>query len=148
MIPSPPFLGEIALSQFGLYVALAVAGVMALTFTIIAFNYGSIWLRATASGAAVGWMELLALSLRKVPVGLVVDNRITAMKSGLEVSIDQLSTHHLSTCPAKAWRLYFNSPSSLRAASASAPDSFRFSAACRLARPATRSFSLSCALPR
>ncbi len=96
MIPTAPFLAEIALSQFGLYVAMAVAGVMALTFTIIAFNYGSIWLRATASGAAVGWMELLALSLRKVPVGLVVDNRITAMKSGLEVSIDQLSTHHLS----------------------------------------------------
>ena len=80
----------------GVLLSVAVFGVLALFFIILIFNYGSIWLRASASGASVGIMELVALSLRKVPVGAVVDNRITAMKSGLEVSIDQLSTHHLS----------------------------------------------------
>jgi len=87
---------EISLPGPGLFLTLAVVGVLALVTLILVFNYGSIWLRAQASGASVGIVELLALSLRKVPVGSVVDNRITAMKSGLEVSIDQLSTHHLS----------------------------------------------------
>src|SRR5207237_3478608 len=31
-----------------------------------------------------------------VPVGLIVDTRITAVKSGLDVSIDDLSTHYLA----------------------------------------------------
>jgi len=87
---------QVEITSPGLLFGIAVLGVLALFFAIIIFNYGSIWLRATASGASVGVMELVALSLRKVPVGAVVDNRITAMKSGLEVSIDQLSTHHLS----------------------------------------------------
>jgi uncharacterized protein YqfA (UPF0365 family) len=39
---------------------------------------------------------LIALRLRKVPVGLVVDSRITAVKSGLDVTIDDLSTHYLA----------------------------------------------------
>ena len=80
----------------GALIGLALLGVLALFLLIIVLNYGSIWLRATASGASVGVLELVALSLRKVPVGFVVDNRITAMKSGMDVSIDQLSTHHLS----------------------------------------------------
>jgi uncharacterized protein YqfA (UPF0365 family) len=40
--------------------------------------------------------ELIALRLRGIPVGFIVDNRITAVKSGLDVSIDDLSTHYLS----------------------------------------------------
>lgn len=91
-----PILAQVDFSRPGALIALAIAGALALFFVIIIFNYGSIWLRATASGAPVGIIELIALSLRKVPVGAVVDNRITAMKSGLEISIDQLSTHHLS----------------------------------------------------
>ena len=40
--------------------------------------------------------EVIALRLRNVPVGLVVDSRITAVKSGLNISIDDLSTHYLA----------------------------------------------------
>ena len=89
-------LAQVDLPRPGLLFGIAIFGVIAVFFLALAFNYGAIWLRATASGASVGLVELIALSLRKVPVGAVVDNRITAMKSGLEVSIDQLSTHHLS----------------------------------------------------
>src|SRR5207249_3866834 len=63
---------------------------------IIIINFAHIWVRAWSSGAPVGFIELISLRLRRVPVGLIVDNRITATKSGLNVSIDDLSTHYLA----------------------------------------------------
>ncbi|HYV31749.1 MAG TPA: flotillin-like protein FloA, partial [Candidatus Binatia bacterium] len=67
-----------------------------LVFAIIIFNFFFIWLRAMAAGARVTFLELIGLRLRGVPVGLIVDTRITAIKSGLAVSIDDLSTHFLA----------------------------------------------------
>jgi len=65
-------------------------------FGAIVFNFFFIWLRAFASGAPVTFVQLIALRMRSVPVGLIVDTRVTAVKSGLNVSIDDLSTHFLS----------------------------------------------------
>src|SRR6185503_8768453 len=73
-----------------------VVGLVLLVFAIIVFNFFFVWLRAMAAGAKVTFMELIALRLRSVPVGLIVDTRITAIKSGLEISIDDLSTHFLA----------------------------------------------------
>src|SRR5512146_3206357 len=70
--------------------------VMVLVIAIIVINFFSVWIRALFSGARVTFTELIALCLRNVPVGMVVDNRITAVKSGLDVSIDDLSTHYLA----------------------------------------------------
>jgi len=67
-----------------------------LVIAIIVLNFGMIWIRALFSGAKVTFTELIALRLRNVPVGLVVDTRITAIKSGLNLSIDDLSTHYLA----------------------------------------------------
>jgi uncharacterized protein YqfA (UPF0365 family) len=74
----------------------AIAVVLLLVFGLIIFNFFFIWLRALAAGAKVTFMELIALRLRSVPVGLIVDTRITAVKSGLDVTIDDLSTHFLA----------------------------------------------------
>ena len=74
----------------------AVVGVVLLVFFLIMFNFFFIWLRAFASGARVTFTQLIALRLRSVPVGLIVDTRITAVKSGLEISIDELSSHYLA----------------------------------------------------
>ena len=82
--------------QFGSLVLIAVLGVVALALLTVFLNFGSIWLRAIASGASVGLVELVALWLRNLPVGLVVDNRITAVKSGIPLTIDDLSTHYLA----------------------------------------------------
>jgi uncharacterized protein YqfA (UPF0365 family) len=73
-----------------------VLGIVGLLFVIWAFNFLLVFIRAWAAGAYVGPVELIALALRKVPVGLVVDTRITALKSGIPVDIDQLSTHYLA----------------------------------------------------
>ncbi len=89
-----------------LLAVLAVLGLVALIVLIVLLNFGAIWIRAWSSGAPVGFMELISLRLRKVPVGMVVDARINAVKSGLKVrdedgherpvSIDDLSTHYLA----------------------------------------------------
>src|SRR4026209_2446510 len=39
---------------------------------------------------------MVGMRLRKVPVGLIVDNRITAVKAGLDVRSDPLEAHYLA----------------------------------------------------
>src|SRR5215203_1098559 len=70
--------------------------VVVLVLGIIGINFFSIWIRALFSGARVTFTELIALRLRRVPVGLIVDSRINAVKSGLDVTIDDLSSHYLA----------------------------------------------------
>ncbi len=57
---------------------------------------GATWLRAYFSGARVSFLELIALSLRSVPVRKIVDARITLIKRRFNVSVDDLSTHYLA----------------------------------------------------
>src|SRR6185503_17859490 len=87
------------------WILLALVGLVGFIIVLIFLNFGMIWIRALTSGARVKFSELIALRLRRIPVGLIVDSRITAVKSGLTViengskrpiSIDDLSTHYLS----------------------------------------------------
>jgi uncharacterized protein YqfA (UPF0365 family) len=73
-----------------------LGGVLLLVFVVIALNFGLLYIRALFSGAKVTVIELIALHLQRVPAGLVVDNRITAVRSGLPLSIDDLSTHFMA----------------------------------------------------
>jgi uncharacterized protein YqfA (UPF0365 family) len=78
------------------FVLYGIGGVLLLVFAVIVINFGLTYIRALFSGAKVTIIELIALHLRRVPVGLVVDNRIAAMRSGLPLSIDDLSTHFMA----------------------------------------------------
>ncbi len=80
----------------GTLVVIGVVGLILLVFAIVIFNFFFVWLRAMAAGAKVTFVELIALRLRSVPVGMIVDTRITAIKSGLGMTIDDLSTHYLA----------------------------------------------------
>lgn len=81
--------------NFDLYL-IAFGVLVVIVISILVLSFGVIYIRALTSGAKVKFSELVALRLRGVPVGLIVDNRITAVKSGLDVSIDDLSTHYLA----------------------------------------------------
>ncbi len=74
----------------------AVVFVIALVVVVILWTFFSAWLRAMFSNAPVSFKTLIALKLRKVPVALVVDQRITAVKAGIPVEADDLSTHYLA----------------------------------------------------
>jgi len=91
----------IFLAQSGLPLPLnmilfGVGAIVVLVLGILVLNFGMIYIRALFSGAKVTFTELIALRLRSVPVGMVVDGRITAVKSGLPLTIDDLSTHYLA----------------------------------------------------
>jgi uncharacterized protein YqfA (UPF0365 family) len=73
-----------------------VAAVVLFVFGAFLLQFGMLFIRALFSGARVTLTELIALRLRRVPLGLVVDNRIAAVRSGVPVTIDDLSTHHLA----------------------------------------------------
>ena len=94
-----------ALPSFKL-ILYAIIGLIAFFAVILFANFGMIWIRALTSGARVKFSELIALRLRRIPVGHIVDARITAVKSGIQVkdehgfprsvSVDDLSTHYLA----------------------------------------------------
>ncbi len=75
---------------------LGIVAVLGLVAAIVVLNFGMIYIRALFSGAKVTITELIALRLRRVPVGLIVDSRISAVRSGLPLNIDDLSTHFMA----------------------------------------------------
>jgi len=55
-----------------------------------------LWIAAWASGAYVGLLTLVGMRFRRVPPGTVVIARISAVKAGLDVSINDLEAHYLA----------------------------------------------------
>jgi uncharacterized protein YqfA (UPF0365 family) len=55
-----------------------------------------LWIAAWASGAYVGLFTLIGMRLRRVPPGTVVTARISAVKAGLDISINDLEAHYLA----------------------------------------------------
>lgn len=72
----------------------AVIAVIVVFFVIVSFF--NTWLKALLAGAPVGMITLLAMRLRGVPYGTIVEARITAVKAGLNLSIDDLEKHYLA----------------------------------------------------
>src|SRR6201991_614484 len=77
-------------------VGIAVIAVLAFIFCIVLFNFFGLWLRARIANAPVSLGKMVGMRLRKVPVGLIVDNRITAVKAGLDIPSDPLEAHYLA----------------------------------------------------
>src|SRR5712672_1535925 len=77
-------------------VGVAVLAVIAFVFCIILFNFFGIWLRARIANAPGGMGKMIGMRLRRVPVGLIVDSRITAVKAGIEIPTDPLEAHYLA----------------------------------------------------
>ena len=55
-----------------------------------------LWLAAWASGAYVGLFTLIGMRLRRVPPATVVTARISAVKAGLDISVNDLEAHYLA----------------------------------------------------
>ena len=55
-----------------------------------------LWIAAWSSGAYVGLPTLVGMRLRRVPPATVVNARISAVKAGLQISIDDLEAHFLA----------------------------------------------------
>ena len=76
-----------------LFIALGIIGLVVVG---IFLSFFSVWLRAWLAGAYVSPFALIAMRLRQVPYGLVVDTRITAKKAGIDITIDDIEAHFLA----------------------------------------------------
>jgi len=75
---------------------IGVIAVLGLIILIVLFNFFGVWLRAKIADAPVPFSKLIGMRLRRVPVGLIVDSRITAVKAGLTADTDLLEAHYLA----------------------------------------------------
>ena len=71
---------------------LAVAGVAVLLYLVPV----RLWVAAWASGAFVGLMTLVGMRLRRVPPATVVTARISSVKAGLDIPLNDLEAHFLA----------------------------------------------------
>jgi uncharacterized protein YqfA (UPF0365 family) len=55
-----------------------------------------LWIAAWASGAYVGLLTLVGMRLRRVPPGTVVTARISSVKAGLNIPLNDLEAHYLA----------------------------------------------------
>ena len=75
-------------------------GVLLVIFTAIGFLLFLVpiplWIAAWASNAYVGLMTLIGMRFRRVPPSTVVTARISAVKAGLAIPINDLEAHFLA----------------------------------------------------
>ena len=76
-----------------IYIVTGLAVVLGLVLLIVLFNFFGIWLRAKVADAPVSFASM---RLRRVPLGLIVDSRITAVKAGIPLNADELEAHYLA----------------------------------------------------
>ena len=79
-----------------IYIVTGLAVVLGLVLLIVLFNFFGIWLRAKVADAPVSFASLIGMRLRRVPLGLIVDSRITAVKAGIPLNADELEAHYLA----------------------------------------------------
>jgi uncharacterized protein YqfA (UPF0365 family) len=75
---------------------LAVGIIVVLIVFFVVLSFINIWIQARMTGAPVSFLTLLSMRLRRVPIGLVVQSRITAVKAGIPLTTDQLEAHYLA----------------------------------------------------
>ncbi|MBI4566172.1 MAG: flotillin-like protein FloA [Planctomycetes bacterium] len=77
-------------------VALLAGAIVALIFLLIIFKYGLLYIQASLSGAHVGLLDLVGMSLRKVDPHTIVNARVTSVKAGIPTPTDKLEAHYLA----------------------------------------------------
>ena len=83
--------------EFGI---LTMAGAIVLAVVIVSFILYFIpvqlWIAAWAAGASVSILTLIGMRLRRVPPAMVVTSRISAVKAGLDIVLNDLEAHYLA----------------------------------------------------
>jgi uncharacterized protein YqfA (UPF0365 family) len=87
---------ENSIGSLILMALLAVGIIVILIVFFVVLSFINIWIQARMTGAPVSFLTLLSMRLRRVPIGLVVQSRITAVKAGIPLTTDQLEAHYLA----------------------------------------------------
>ncbi|EXI65459.1 MAG TPA: flotillin-like protein FloA [Candidatus Accumulibacter phosphatis] len=83
-----------------MYEMIGSLGALVLVVAVLAFVLYLVpiplWIAAWASGAYVGLFTLIAMRLRRVPPTTIVTARISAVKAGIDISLNDLEAHFLA----------------------------------------------------
>jgi uncharacterized protein YqfA (UPF0365 family) len=79
-----------------LTVLFVIGGIFVFIILAVIFSFLSVWIRAWTSNAYISFRTLIAMKLRAVPPKIIVDARIRMVKSGLELSSNELEAHYLA----------------------------------------------------
>jgi uncharacterized protein YqfA (UPF0365 family) len=78
-------------------IALVVGGLLLLVFLVIFSRYIGLWVRSFTSGARIGPLNLVVMSLRKVNPQVIVDAKIMAVQAGIDsITTREMEAHYLA----------------------------------------------------
>ncbi|MDG2095456.1 MAG: flotillin-like protein FloA [Phycisphaerales bacterium] len=75
---------------------IVVGGLVLLIIVLFLFQYIGLYVQAWISGAPVRFVDLVMMRFRKVRPRVIVENRITAKKAGIDLSTALLESHYLA----------------------------------------------------
>ncbi|MBL4590566.1 MAG: flotillin-like protein FloA [Phycisphaerales bacterium] len=78
------------------YIGMGIVAFFALVIILILFKYFGLWFQAKVSKADVRLVDIVLMRFRKVDSTIIVQQRISAVKSGLDITTDMLETHYLA----------------------------------------------------
>ena len=79
-----------------LYIILGIVGLIGLFIFFVMLGVLKLYVQALFSDAKVAMLDLIMMRLRKVPPEVVVLNRISAKKAGLDIPTDLMEAHYLA----------------------------------------------------
>lgn len=91
-----PLLPLLQIPSIPLFIGFAILAVIAIVFVVILLNFFGVWIRAVLARAPVSIANLIGMRLRRVPLAMIVDARITAVKAGINIESDELEAHYLA----------------------------------------------------
>lgn len=77
-------------------VTASIAGLIVLILLAVVGRFIGLWIQSIVSGAPVGLLDLFMMRLRKVAPNVIVLNRISAKKAGMDFATSQLEAHYLA----------------------------------------------------
>lgn len=83
--------GWVALGVVGVFILVLVGRLLVLF--LVSFP---LWVQSRVTGAGIGFPQLVAMALRKVPAGLIVRARIMSLKGEVPVPPDRLQVQYLA----------------------------------------------------
>lgn len=80
------FLAQVEPVTIGLWVLLALFGILAIGIIISFLAFGAMWVQAFAAGAKVSMPSLIGMYFRQVRAPIIVNAKIMAAQAGLDIS--------------------------------------------------------------
>jgi uncharacterized protein YqfA (UPF0365 family) len=102
-------------SQVITWILLGVLALVGLFIFFVMLGVLKLYVQALFSDAKVAMLDLVMMRLRKVPPEVIVLNRITAKKAGIDIPTDLMEAHYLArgnVSRGVGWNLYGSAYSS------------------------------------